>query len=248
MIAQNDGPLWDAYQRDPSDANRNRLIERYYGLVEWRAKKVITAMPPGAPFELGDLIGYGVFGLAFAIAAFDPARGVRFESFAYRRIAGAIYDEIRKADSIGRVMRRRIVAMVKVMQEKDGMSLEQTGEQMGMTPQELRATLAANSLGRPRSLGDAITNKDKVLTVEDVLISNVAAPDRSFRRRELLRTILQGCTQTERLVVIGYYHEGQTMKEIGRSLGLEKSRISQIHASLIRRLRQQHGENSRHVE
>ncbi len=231
--------LWTEFRRNPSVENRNRLVERYHRLVQMHARKIMARTPPGVPFDEDDLVGYGVFGLVYAINAFDAARGTKFTSYSALRIRGAMLDGIRELDPMGRLNRRRLAAIFE-LQETEQIRPEDAALRLGISHSELRLAIEANAIARPGSLDTVIASGtgDHPITVADVKAIDLRAPEETDDRREQLRELLRGCSKAERLVMIGYYYLGQTMREIADSLDLSESRVSQMHSRIIERLRE----------
>src|SRR5271165_3224608 len=102
---QDTNGMWARYTQTRSDALRNELIKRYLPIVRYNAERIHSKLP--SEVELDDLISVGVFGLMDAIAAFDPQRGIKFETYCAPRIRGAILDELRSMDWVPRLVRSR---------------------------------------------------------------------------------------------------------------------------------------------
>lgn len=226
---------------NPTDETRNRLVECYLPFVRAVAAKLMRGIPDGVPFGADDLTGYGVFGLVYAINAFEPSRGLKFETYALLRIRGAMLDGIREMDPVGRVNRRRLTALAE-MQEREQITREEAARRLGLGAKELQAALHAQALAHPGSLEAVVAHShSRELKAADVKAIDYRAPEDRESRRQVLRGLLQGFSKTERLLVIGYYHLNQTLKEVAQSLGMSESRASQIHKELIGRLRQRLG-------
>lgn len=206
MIAATDEILWIAYHASRSIDDRNRLIERYMPVVEYHAQRFSAKTPECV--ETDDLVSYGVFGLIEAIDAFDPARGVRFETYCVQRIRGAMIDELRKLDWVPRLERKR------------------------RAPEEITTVTSLDkTLHQFEETGSLLAQLD-VLTDRKAV-----KPQRTTQRCDLLRLVTKGLGRDERLIVVLYYRADLTMKEIGELLGLSESRVSQVHSALLPRIR-----------
>jgi RNA polymerase sigma factor for flagellar operon FliA len=238
--------LWTAFREDPDNVTlRNQLIERYLPLVEYNAQRIWARLPDGV--ELDDLISAGVFGLMDAINSFDITRGVKFETFCVPRIRGAMLDELRAMDWVPRLVRSKAAKM-----EEARKSLE---AELGRPPrpEELAAKLGVpldqldQYVGEATAVGIVSLNKkwyetDSYKDVREIDIledKKAEDPTNRLQSRDLMRLVTRGLSRNERLIIILYYYEELTMKEIGATLHLSESRVSQMHSSIVSRLQSQ---------
>ena len=221
--------LWKAYKADMSNQDlRNQLIERYLPLVKYNGERIWARLPDGV--ELDDLISAGVFGLMDAIDAFDLSRGVKFETYCVPRIRGAMLDELRTMDWVPRLVRSKASKLgeaTKTLEARFGRSATEAelAEYMGLSVAELEKMIVEANAVNLISL-----NKK---WYED--------PTRRFQKHDLMRLVTKGLNRNERLIIILYYYEELTMKEIGATLDLSESRVSQMHSSIVQRLKNQLG-------
>ena len=237
--------IWADYTRTRSDALRNALIEKYLPIVRYSAERIHAKLPDEV--ELDDLISVGVFGLMDAIAAFDPERGIKFETYCAPRIRGAILDELRSMDWVPRLVRSRANKLTAASRQLEAeLGRTPTGEEMARrlsvpAAEYERMAKDANAIGivsLSRKLFEGEGGQD--VTEVDVLEDRHALdPIRETQRRDLKRLIETGLSRAERLIVILYYFEEMTMKEVGAALDLSESRVSQMHSSILTRLRPQ---------
>lgn len=233
--------LWRAYKQSPTIDLRNRLVEHYLPLV---GKVVACTLQHVANVDREDLESAGVLGLMDAIRAFDPGRGIRFNSFAVLRIRGAAIDELRKLDWVPRLVRQRarqLAAAAEACERRLDRppTAEELAGELGMTVEAFAA------LARDAEATSVVSLSTKVYEREvvDELLGGCVADPRTedptgrLRRLDVWRSLLEGCSDRERLVLIGYYQLGLGMKTIGKSVGLSESRISQLHSELVARLR-----------
>jgi len=236
---------WAAYRRSASAANRNALMELYLPVVRYNAQRVHAKLPGSV--ELSDLISSGTFGLVDAIRGYDPKRGIKFETYCAPRIRGAILDELRSLDWVPRLVRSRSTQI-----ETARRSLAaQTGVEP--TDRELRRKIGVGqdeytkikrdssavgvvSLSRDLTGGDSGRELCEVDVLED---QRQADPLSTVSKRDLKQLITKGMSRNERMIVVLYYYEAMTMREIGRVLDLSESRVSQMHTSILLRLRAQ---------
>ncbi len=245
--------LWKRYckLRDEPDGKkereliRNQLIGTYYHLVRYTAERMRTRLP--AEVEVDDLISAGLFGLMDAINSYDPGRGIKFETYCPQRVRGAIFDELRLMDWVPRLVRSRTSKMDRVRKQ-----IEMEKGRVA-TDEELRAQLAVSAeefekISRDsRPVGIVSLNKkwsdpDSSGEAREIDVPKEGGDADAFQtlqRQDLQMLLTRGLTRSERLIVILYYYEELTMKEIGMTLDLSESRVSQMHSSILARLKSQ---------
>jgi RNA polymerase sigma factor for flagellar operon FliA len=238
--------LWHEFKQDQSSQElRNKLIEKYLPLVRYNAERVWAKLPEGV--DLNDLMSAGVFGLMDAIEAFDLERGVKFETYCVPRIRGAMLDELRTMDWVPRLVRSKaskLEAARKQAEAEFGRPPSDTelAERMKVTLDEFDKMKSEASAVNLISLNKKWYETDSYKDVREVDIledSKGEDPTRGIQRRDLMRLVTKGLNRNERLIVILYYYEELTMKEIGNTLGLSESRVSQMHSSIVSRLKDQ---------
>ncbi len=240
--------LWQTFKADMSNQElRNRLVEKYLPLVKYNGQRVLSRLPEGV--ELDDLVSAGVFGLLDAIKAFDMSRGVKFETYCVPRIRGAMLDELRSMDWVPRLVRSKaskLAAAQKTLEAKLGRSPteREMAEQLELTVKELeKMVVDANAVGLI-SLNKKWyeTDSSKDVSEIDILKDKKGEdPTRRIQKKDLMRLVTKGLNRNERLIIILYYYEEMTMKEIGSTLDLSESRVSQMHSCIVQRLQSQLG-------
>jgi RNA polymerase sigma factor for flagellar operon FliA len=224
---------------------RNLLVERYLRLVKYNGERIWARLPDGV--ELDDLISAGVFGLMDAIDAFDRDRGVKFETYCAPRIRGAILDELRAMDWVPRLVRSRAHKLERATQALEARYGRQPTERelaghMKLPPDEfkrlIRDAKAVSVVSLSRKQYETDSNRD-VCEIDVLTDKRSADPVDEAQKRDLKDFITRGLTRAERLVLILYYYEQMTMKEIGMTLDLSESRVSQMHSSILARLKAQ---------
>src|SRR5258708_2675128 len=237
--------LWREFKEHPTTPLRNRLVERYLPLVKYNAERIWQRLPEGV--DLDDLISAGVFGLMDAIDAFDLGRGVKFETYCVPRTRGAMLDELRTMDWVPRLVRSK-----HTKREEARKSLEaqhgrpptdaELAERLGLPMEEYdKMAMDANavrliSLHKKWYETDSYTDVRESDILEDQKGEHPTPP---LPRKDLMRMVTKGLNRNERLIIILYYYEELTMKEIGATLDLSESRVSQMHSSIIQRLQSQ---------
>ena len=224
---------------------RNTLMENFLHLVRYNAERIHQKLP--GEVELDDLMSSGIFGLMDAIEAFDLDRGVKFETYCAPRIRGAILDELRSMDWVPRLVRSRA--------QKMGQTTKQLQVELGREPTsaEIAAKMAISMeefkkiekdskavgvVSLSRKYFETDSNKD-VREIDILEDKRGVDPIREMQRKDLKELMTKGLSRAERLIIILYYFEEMTMKEIGATLDLSESRVSQMHSSIIARLRAQ---------
>ncbi|WP_146403179.1 FliA/WhiG family RNA polymerase sigma factor [Pseudobythopirellula maris] len=240
--------LFKQYKADPGNKSlRNRLVENYIPLVKYNGERIWNRLPDGV--ELDDLISAGVFGLMDAINAFDLERGVKFETYCVPRIRGAMLDELRSMDWVPRLVRSKASKLnegVKQLETKLGRSPTEIelAEKMEMSVPELEKMIReANAVGLI-SLNKKWYETDSYKDVREIDIledKKGEDPTRRVQKSDLMRLVTKGLNRNERLIIILYYYEELTMKEIGATLDLSESRVSQMHSAIVQRLQNQLG-------
>ena len=240
--------VWQEYKPDCTNKElRNILMERYFPLVKYNGERIWQRLPDGV--ELDDLISAGVFGLMDAIDAFDMERGVNFETYCVPRIRGAMLDELRTMDWVPRLVRSKaskINNARKKLETKLGRAptVVEISEVLELTVKETEKMMSdANAVGLI-SLNKKWYETDSYKDVREIDIledKKGEDPTRRIQKNDLMRLVTKGLNRNERLIIILYYYEELTMKEIGATLDLSESRVSQMHSSIVQRLQQQLG-------
>jgi len=237
--------VWREYRTTPTELVRNFLMERYLELVRYTAERMHMKLP--AEVEVDDLMSAGLFGLMDAINAFDPDRGVKFETYCTQRIRGAIFDELRSMDWVPRLVRSRTAKVEKVRKSLEMESGRrptdvEVAERMKVDPGEFEKLqkdsrpVGLVSLNRKWFETDSSKDVREIDVIKDTRQEN---PIQLVQRQDLQTLITKGLSRSERLIVILYYYEEMTMKEIGLTLDLSESRVSQMHSSILARLKAQ---------
>lgn len=226
-------------------AERDRLIEQFLPLVRYVVARLPVTMP--GSLDRDDFHSVGVMGLMHAASTFDPARGASFKTFAYTAIRGAILDEVRKHDPVPRNRRDRLRKMdranSKLWAELDREpTLSELAQALGCTEQELDEDLQALHTSRTLSLDDQRGNDEEdggplssQIQSDEVADPRLLAGDKENLAR--LTKAIAELPETDRHVVVLYYHEQLFLKEIGEVLGVTESRVSQILTRAVERLR-----------
>jgi RNA polymerase sigma factor for flagellar operon FliA len=246
--------VWLEYGRTHSQTIRNFFMEKFLPLVRYNAERIYARLPDEVDIE--DLMSAGLFGLMDAIDAFDLERQVKFETYCAPRIRGAILDELRSMDWVPRLVRHRS-AKIDSARNRLEMRLGRTPTQdeistaLGVDDEEYKklqrdgSAVGVISLSRNWRQSDSGREMREIDVIKDDSQSN---PLTETQRKDLKELITKGLSRAERLIVILYYYEEMTMKEIGATLDLSESRVSQMHSSILARLKAQMQHRSREFE
>jgi RNA polymerase sigma factor for flagellar operon FliA len=211
------------------------------------AGRISTSLP--AHVDEGDLVSYGLLGLIGAIERYDPAREIKFETYAISRIKGSIIDELRSLDWVPRSVRSRAREIERAMLElenrlKRAPTDEEVATEIGITVDEFQDSLTAISRSSVAALdelwqintggGDTVSLID---TIEDPHADDPSKAMSQTEVREALADAIQRLPEREKLVITLYYYEELTLREIGEVLSVTESRVSQLHTKAILRLK-----------
>src|SRR5437868_4438305 len=226
----------------PIAANQNRRIVAGLPFVESLARRMAASMPNS--IDISDLVQDGVLGLIDAANRFDEARGIKFETFAERRVRGAMIDALRK-DAWPRGVRRQrreLDAAREALRRELGHepSMADLAARVGSDEKRLSRTIVRiNTIESTSPLATGEHMNESSLPPA-LVPSEPDAPDAAYEKtetRERIRVAIQSLPWRERKVIGLYYYGEVTMKQIGQEIGVNESRVSQLHARAIRRLR-----------
>ena len=241
--------LWEKYLNDKTDkASRDALIVQYIYLIRYVVGRVKVTLPTTISVE--DIAGYGVEGLINAIERYSPQKNTRFETYALIRIRGAILDRIRAQDFLPRSVRQKI----KVLKEAQ----EYLKQQLGRMPttQEVanHVDMDAEKVHQLLSEDVTITSlyekkgsaEDSVEIIDTIQDTNKLNPQEEAEEKNVkqeLERALQRLPERERMIMVLYYQENMTLKEIGETISMSESRVCQLHAQGIMKLKNILSEN-----
>lgn len=245
--------LWEEYRSIGSEAARNGLVEKYLPLVKYNAERIHKRLPD--EIDVDDLMSAGVFGLMDALAAFSTDRGVKFETYAAPRIRGSILDELRSMDWVPRLVRSRSSQADSARQsfyKKSGRPPvdDEIAQRMNLDREQFnkirKDSRSVNVVSLARKWFETDSGKD-MHEVDRYIDAGQMDPFEMVSRRDMRQMIIAGLSRAERLIIILYYYEEMTMREIGEAVGLSESRISQIRSSILARLRAKLGHRSKEL-
>ena len=239
--------LWDSYRNKPTPELREKIIVEYAPLVKIVAGKMNMYL--GNNVEYDDLVGYGVFGLIDAIDKFDTGKDVKFETYASLRIKGAILDQIRKMDWIPRTIRqkqRKIEEATRSVEERSGRvaSDEEVAAELGLSDKEYLDWQSQMKITNLVSLNEFMEAGNEPAGDIGTTSAQFIQPEESVSKDELSKMLaesLELLTEKEKSVIVYYYYEDLTLKEISKVMEVSESRVSQLHTKALLKMRKKMG-------
>lgn len=247
MKAEEKEQLWLKYKKKPSAELREQLILEYSSLVKIVAGRL--RMYLGGNLEYEDLVSYGIFGLIDAIDKFDLDKEVKFETYASLRIRGAILDQIRKMDWIPRTIRqrqRKIDEAEKALEHRLGRSVteEELANELGLSMEEYMEWQNQMKVTNLVSLNE-FEDQGPEPVMDARHNSHFEEPERAMEKeglKEALAESLSALTEKEKQVILFYYYEEMTLKEISLVLEVSESRVSQLHTKALQKMKSSMGD------
>lgn len=238
--------LWIRLKENEDIEARDQLIIHFAHLVKYVASRL--AIHLSSLVELDELISYGIEGLIDAIEKFDHKRNIKFETYAITRIRGSMIDGLRSMDWIPVSLRQKSKELERAymnVEARLGRSASdaEVAEELGLNLDEFAVLLRDVAATTIISLDDFLPGEDgeqkkRMLDLLEDHNSISASEIVEFNEvKDLLAKAISRLPDKEKLVVYLYYYEGLTLKEIGATISLSESRISQLHTKAILRLR-----------
>lgn len=234
--------LWSEYFKDKSNKSvRDALIVQYIYLIRYVVGRVKVTLP--TTISLEDVAGYGVEGLINAIERYSPQKNTRFETYALIRIRGAILDRIRAEDFLPRSVRKKIKD-IKNAQEELKQKLGRTATTsevaafLDMTPDKVSQILSEDTT--MSSIYEKRGSSDDSLEIIDTIQDHTLNPQEQMEEKNVkqeLEKALSRLPERERIIMVLYYQENMTLKEIGATINMSESRVCQLHAQSIMKLK-----------
>lgn len=242
MDETNRQKLWESYSKTKDSTLKEKLIIEYAQLVKFVAGRL--SMYLGSNVEFEDLCGYGAFGLIDAIDKFDYEKGVKFETYASLRIRGAILDNIRKMDWIPRSVRKKQKTIdTAIMKLESELGRPATDEEIS---KELNISIDEYYKWYSQTNSLALASLEEYVEVggethvEPIANGSYAQPDEVVEKealRDLLKEAIDNLLEKEKQVIVFYYFEELTLKEISSIMGVSESRISQLHTKALNKMK-----------
>ena len=237
--------IWKTFKRTRDENLRNTLIEHHMPLVRSIAERVLQTLPKS--IDVDDLSSAGTFGLMDAINGFDLSRGIKFKTYCTTRIRGSILDELRSQDWVPRLVRLKAHRLDRAIRQLEGElgrapNQHEIASTLGISLEELQAHEAEANAKTIFSLSEKWDDGDEEKEMEKVEIladRKAIDPVETIQQSDALEMITSSLTKKERLIILMYYYEGLTMREIGEIMELTESRVCQIHSNVMMRLKAQ---------
>lgn len=235
--------IWGEYFRDKTQKSvRDTLIVQYIYLIRYVVGRVKVSLP--ATISIEDIAGYGVEGLINAIERYSPQKNTRFETYALIRIRGAILDRIRAQDFLPRSVRKKIKdiknAQEQLKQELGRMpTTTEVANLLDMDPDKVNQLMADDTTMTSiyEKRGSSEDSMEIIDTIQDTSKLNPQEEMEEKNVKQQLEKALQRLPERERIIMVLYYQENMTLKEIGVTLNMSESRVCQLHAQSIMKLK-----------
>ncbi|MBL8725551.1 MAG: FliA/WhiG family RNA polymerase sigma factor [Planctomycetes bacterium] len=235
--------IWKTFKRTRDENLRNTLIEHHLPLVRSIAERVLQTLPKSV--DVDDLSSAGTFGLMDAINGFDLSRGIKFKTYCTTRIRGSILDELRSQDWVPRLVRLKAHRLERAVRQLEGElgrhpNQVEIAQALGISLEELQDHQSEANAKTIFSLSEKWDDGDDDKEMEKVEIladARSVDPVETVQQNDALEAITSCLTKKERLIVLMYYYEGLTMREIGEIMELTESRVCQIHSNVMARLK-----------
>lgn len=238
--------VWREYKKTKDIKLRNKLIVFYAPLVKYIAGRVYSHLPKFVSVQ--DLISSGTLGLIDAVEKFDLGKGVKFETYAARRIKGAILDFLRSMDWVPRNLRSLAKEIEEAYNNLEGKlhrtpTDEEVAREIGVSSEKLQSVLSQLSYSSILALDEMVQARDGedevslLSAIEDTKSPQPAERYEEEEKKESLLQAVKSLPERERKIIVLYYYRGMTLREIGEILGVSESRVSQLHAKALFRLR-----------
>ena len=237
--------IWFQYEADRTNKElKDKLIIQYIYLVKYVSGRLRISLP--ATISTEDIASYGIEGLIDAVEKFMPSRGVKFETYALLRIRGAIIDRIRSFDWIPRGAQKRFKQMQAAISELQTIlnrapTTEELSEKLGLSKAKVTSCLLEMESNTLVSIYDKRdSSSDGIELIDTIQDKKVHDPLEQLENRDVKKELsraLSNLPERERMLLALYYHENMTLKEIGNVLNISESRVCQLHAQAIMKLR-----------
>lgn len=222
----------------PGELDRDGLILDHLPLLQHIVGRMALDIP--GRVERDDLLGWGMIGLISAADTWDPGRGLKFSTYSFPRIRGAILDELRRMDFLPRGRREKLRELERAVGELEQAqgtppTPEDVAARLGVDAEEFDAILHSARVAGCVSLNDGPSEPLTAMLTDPRCEDPVGSAEWQ-EAKELLVEAIQRLPEQEQTVVTLYYGEELLLKEIGEVLGVTESRVSQIHSRALYRL------------
>ncbi len=235
--------LWRQYERTKDPAVRNRLMELYLPVVNFIAERLLLTLPRS--IDVDDLRSAGTFGLMDAIDGFDIDRGIKFKTYCSNRIRGAILDELRSQDWVPRLVRLKANQLARAqsaLEARHGRAPthSEMADELGVDLNDYGSLSEEARAHTVRSLSecwDDGSTEQAVEKIDFIRDTRAVDPAEQLNQDDVMRAIIRSLNRKEKQIILMYYRDGLTMKQIGGVLRLTESRVCQIHSNVMKKLK-----------
>ena len=235
--------LWRTYAKTTDPALRNELMEMYLPVVQFIAERLLLTLPRS--IDVDDLKSAGVFRLMDAIDGFDIDRGIKFKTYCSTRIRGAILDELRSQDWVPRLVRLRAHQLARTQAALEAMhgrlpTDAEMADELGVSVAEYLAMTEEARAHTVRSLSESWDDGSGDQPVEKIDFlrdPGSADPADVLNQEDVMKAIIRSLNRREKEIILMYYRDGLTMKQIGSLMQLTESRVCQIHSNVMKKLK-----------
>ena len=236
--------IWQQLAEGKAPGLKRKIVIHYAGLVQFVMKRFsLAGRARSLGLERDDLVQIGMMGLLDAVERFSPALGVKFDTYAVSRIRGTILDEMRRLDWVP----RSVHAQHRAYRDAQDQVVRETGQEATATDIAAKLSMTAEEFRKFITDTGEIMNRDtrrKVEAAEGETVDTVAAdtlsPEEELSQKDIKAHLMDAINRLpprERAVIALYYYEGLKFAEIGSVLRISESRVSQVHAEILARLR-----------
>ena len=234
---------WRTYAKTRNPELRNKLMELYLPVVQFIAERLLLTLPRS--IEVDDLKSAGVFGLMDAIDGFDIDRGIKFKTYCSTRVRGAILDELRSQDWVPRLVRLRAHQLTRTQAALEAMhgrlpTDAEMADELKVSVFDYIAMTEEARAHTVRSLSESWDDGSGDQPVEKIdFLRDPSSPDPAdvLNQEDVMKAIIRSLNRREKEIILMYYRDGLTMKQIGNLMGLTESRVCQIHSNVMKKLK-----------
>ncbi|MBM7579882.1 FliA/WhiG family RNA polymerase sigma factor [Jeotgalibacillus terrae] len=234
---------WQMWTASRDSHAGDMLVQRYMPLVQYHVQRISAGLPKNVSRD--DIKSLGLMGLLDALQKFDPARDLKFDTYASFRIRGAIIDGLRKEDWMPRSAREKAKKVDAKIEELEQQSLRHVEAQevaaaLDMPVEEVYQITQEHLFANVLSMDDQSGDQDDEATAFTLKDQNTVLPEEQLVKNELLQDlagVISQLNEKEQTVLSLFYTEELTLTEIGEVMNLSTSRISQIHSKCLFKLR-----------
>lgn len=221
-----------------------KLFNQYLPLVHKIVKKTKRTLPHNV--EEDELLSFGMMGLLDAFRKYDQRENIKFETYATQRIRGEIYDGLRRNDPLPRTLRKKEKEVRRAFEFLEQTlyrkpTITEVSEYLEISEKECKEIMMQASFEKQESLYEPIEHGDdtqlKIDLITDHSILEQSKIVEEKERSKILAALIDELPEKEKIILSLIYYENLSMSEVGRILGLHKSRISQIHSQVLKKLK-----------